>query len=380
MTVSLLSLLLEETKQAIYDKGIAVAQGLGLPTTAWAEGDPTRSLYWVLAETLEPLEVIVANYIKSGFLTYASGDWLRLLAYEVYKITAVEATYATSTVVLTNTSGNTYVLAAGDVVLKNTTGKTFTNTSGGTMTGVGTAGASLSITVVADESGSASSTAANNINSLVTTLLGVTVTSSTTAVGTDAESDDSVRTKCRAAPGAWSPNGPGDAYHTAATDPAKTGTTGITKTYVTSDSANGTVTVYLAGPSGTISGADLTKGTDAITAWATPLCITPTVLSASSAAVAITYTLWVYDDVNMTVPEIQTAVEYALEDMFAAQPIGGDGGYLYKSKIEGTILNAVSDVYRVSVSSPAGDTTISTGYVPTKGTVTVSPAITVTAR
>ena len=50
---SLASLIVAETKAEIYARGLAMATALGLPVTSWAPGDPTRSLYFYLAETLE---------------------------------------------------------------------------------------------------------------------------------------------------------------------------------------------------------------------------------------------------------------------------------------------------------------------------------------
>ena len=46
---------------------------------------------------------------------------------------------------------------------------------------------------------------------------------------------------------------------------------------------SGTVTVYVDGASGAVSGAAVTACQDAVETWSTPLCITPTVESTSAA-------------------------------------------------------------------------------------------------
>ena len=102
---TLTDMLTTETKAAIYARGLAVAQALGLNVTSWVAGDPTRSLYHFLSNILETLEIQVAGYVSSGFLDYATGNWLTLLAEQLYGVTRTEATYASTTVRLTNGGG-----------------------------------------------------------------------------------------------------------------------------------------------------------------------------------------------------------------------------------------------------------------------------------
>lgn len=373
--LSLTSLLVKETKTAIYEKAIALATTLGVPTTAWEPGDPTRSLYHLASEILSTLEEVVAAFIAAGFLDYATGDWLTILAQQVFNVTRSEATYATTTVTLTNGGGGLYTINAGDLQFRNSaTGKTYRNTTGGTLaSGPGT---TLSVTVVADEAGSASSAVATEIDALVTTLLGVTCSNATSAVGLDAQSDASLRQACRDKWGSLSPNGPKDAYNYVAKRSALTGTTGITRSRTIADSATGAITVYLAGPSGAISEPDRALAEAAILKWATPLGMTPTVLSATNVTVAITYQLWLYTSVGKTSAEVQTAVAQALAAMFQERPIGGDvisspPGALFHSMIESVIRGVYpAHAFRVSLSSPSGDTSLTIGQVAALGSIT----------
>lgn len=375
--VSLASLLVQETKAAIYQKALDVATALGLPVTSWAPGDPTRSLYHFLSEVLATLEEVVALYVASGFLDYATGNWLKILAYQVYGVEYEEATYATTTVTLSNGGGGLYVIEVGDLTLKNSaTGAIYRNTTGGTLaSGPGT---TLSITVVADDAGSDGNAAALAIDTLVTTLLGVTCSNTTAAVGTDEESEASLRQRCRDKLGSLSATGPKDAYTYVARTSALTGTTAVNRARSFGDTTDGTVTVYLAGPSGTVAAPDVTLVETAILEWATPLGITPTVASASAVVVAVTYSLWIYASVGKTTAEVESAVKQALEDMFLAQPIGGNvittpPGALHISLIESTIRAVYpAHAFRVVVALPAGDTSLAVSEVATLGAITAT--------
>lgn len=372
---TLASLLIEETKAEIYARGLAVATALGLPVTSWVAGDPTRSLYHYVAEVLSTLESMAAGFVGSGFLDYATGDWLTLLADQIYNVQRVEATYASTTVRLANTGGGIFVIAPGDVVVKNsTTGKTYTNIDGGTLLG---SPLNLDLVFTADESGSASSADATDIDTMVTTLLGVTCSNPTAALGLDEEADTSVRERCRAKLGTLSATGPRDAYDSVVRDSTLTGNTEITRSRTVADSVTGDVTTYVAGASGAVSGAAVTAAQAAVEEWATPLCITPAVSNCSSVTIAVTYSLWLYTSVGETTATIEAAVEAALEELFAVRPIGGDiiapatTGKIYKSLIESTIRGVYPNhAFRVSVSAPAGDTSLGINEVAALGVVT----------
>lgn len=378
MAVSLLTLITQETREVLYDFGIGVARTLGLPVDSWQAGDPTRSLYHVLAEKLEALEANVAGYIKAGFLDYSTGDWLEVLADQVYGVTVTDATYAEATVTLTNGStGGPYIIDAGDLILSaSSTGKTYRNTTGGTLA-IGPA-TTLSITVVADEAGSGSNAAIGAINTLDTPLDGVTCASTTAAVGVDVPAESVTRATCREKLDFLSPDGARGAYSYVVKNPDYGGTAAITRTRVYGDSTTGVVTMYLAGPSGGSSAADVALAQEAVVEWCLPLCITPVLAAASNVTVAVTYEYWIYKSCNKTVAEIKAAVSTALTTMFAERPIGGDiiapatTGKLYQSLIAKTILDTYPQGFRVSVTTPSGDTALTNGQVAVLGTITAT--------
>lgn len=387
MSVSLSSLLIQETKAAIYNKAIAIAAAVGLPVSSWQPGDPTRSTYHVEAETLSVLEAVVVGFIRSAFLDYSAAAaatddgakmWLKINAEQTYGVTVPEATYATTDVVLTNGGGAFFDeedLAPNAVTFRNTTsGKTYHNTTTGTLaSGVGN---TVTLTVVADEPGSDSSASEGEIDEIVTTMIGVSVTNPTAAIATDEQDPATTVAQCRDKLDMLSPNGAKGAYAFVARDPGLAGTNAVTRVRVYSDSDTGDVKVYLAGPSGGVSEPDRALVEEAILTYATPVCITPTVLAAQDVAVSITYSLWVYKSVGLTVDEIKQEVEDALEDMFSVREIGGDiippatTGALYNSLIESTIRGLYEQAFRVVVSMPVSDTPLANDEVATLGSVT----------
>lgn len=379
MTATLEQLLFTESKEALYTRALALATSLGLPVTSWQPGDPTRSLYHLEAEILVLLEGTVAGFVSSGFLEFSHGDWHKICAKQGFNVDVPEATFATTDVVLLNTGGGVYDLDAGDLTLKNTSsGKTYRNTTGGHLG----AGGSLTVTVIAEEAGSASSAGAGEIDDLVTGLLGVVCSNTVAAVGIDEQDEEVTTAQCRDKLGPLSPDGPKEAYSFVARSPELGGTSAVTRVRTYADSETGIVAVYLAGPSGAVSAADRTQVEAAIIKWATPLCITPQVLSAANHTIAPTYQVWVYKSVNLTAAEVQSAILTALEDAIAARPIGGDviapaAGYIYASLLESAIRNAFpTKIFRVVVSSP-GDTALSANEVAVLGTVTATVTLVV---
>lgn len=386
--IALANLLVQETKDKIYATALKIASNIGVPVSTWQAGDPTRSLYYLEAEVLSVLEAIVVGFISSAFRDYATGDWLKILAKQTYNVDVPDATYASTSLVLTNTKGGDFTLEPGDLVARNSaTGKTYTSTSGGHLGPVGTIDASLTVTIVADEPGSASSSGAGEIDELVTTFLGVTCTNPVAAVGLDEQDPSVTKQQCLDKLSSLSPNGPGGAYEYVARTPALTGTQTIPRVREYGDADIGEVTIYLAGASGGVSSGDRALIEAAIVKWATPLTVTPTVLAATSVVVAVAYELWIYKSVNKTTAEIEADVEAALEQLFATRPIGGDiippaaTGSFYKSLIESTIrgvydasvtVGVAARPFRVSVTAPAGDTALTNGQVATLGTVTAT--------
>lgn len=373
---TLASMLVARTKATLYQLGLTVAAGLGVTTTSWAPGDPTRSLYHFVAAGLETLETIVAGFLGSAFLDTATADWLTLLAKQVFNVERVAATYAGTSVTLTNNGGGYYVIAAGDITLQDSsTGKTFRNTSGGTLeSGPGT---TLDLDFVADAPGADSSADAGAIDTFVTTYLGVTCSNTSAALGLDEEDDASLRDRCRAKLGTLSPNGPADAFSFVVRSSELTGESTITRARVVGDTGTGDVTIYVADADGPVAGGSVALAQTAVEQWAAPQCVTPTVVSVTGVTVPVTYQAWIYASVGEETSTIEAAIADALSALFASRPIGGDiiapatSGKLYQSLIISTIKATYpAHTFRVVVSAPSGDTSLAISEVAVRGAVT----------
>lgn len=371
---TLASLLITETSDEILAGALAIAQTIGLPTTAWLVGDPTRSLLMLEADVLSRLEAEAAGFVGSGFLDYATPGWLEVLAKQEFNVDVPAATFATVPVTLTNSLGGLYDLNPGDVTVKDSsTGTTFHNNIGGVLTGPG----SLSLTFVADVAGSAGSAGVGEIDTMVTNLLGVTCSNTVTAIGLDQQAAQTTIAQCRAKLASLSPNGPSDAYNFVALTPALTGINTITRARAYGDNTRGNVTLYVASATGAVGGGDVAAVQAAILKWATPICITPTTISSNPVTININYTLWLYQSVNQTVAQIQAAVQAALAAMFPTRPIGGDitppstTGFFDQSIIESTIGGVYPlQTFRVAVTMPTSPLAMANGDVAQLGTVT----------
>lgn len=377
MTISLASLFSVETYEAILQKGLDIAEAVGLPVSSWRAGDPTRAQYHYVAEVLSTLEPSVQAIVAAGFLNSAEGDALTLLAEQLYGVERVEATFAAGDLVLENTGGGLYNIAIGDLTFRSSvTSKTYRNTTAGVLaSGPGT---TLEISWSADEAGTLSSVGADEIDEMVTVLLGVEVQSSEAGEGLNEESDASLRQRCLDSLGALSPNGPADAYRYVASNPDLTGVTNVSRVEVVTEELGeyaftGRVDVYLASPTGTVDGGTVSAVSDAIAEWATPLTVTPTVQSATALPLSVEATAYVRSSLGKTEEQVQAEGETAFDDLLAEVPIGGYDGSFDHSLVSGRVI-AATGAHRVVFSSPsaAWELAVASNRVVTKGLFTLN--------
>lgn len=368
-------LTVDEVRQSIY----SVLALTGVDVTNWKPGAVVRTIISGVALVIASLSALISVGTKAGFLSLSSGDWLTLVAHYVYGVDRILATFASGTLTLTNVSGNVYTVAAGDFQVKSSlTGALFHNTSAFVLN----ASSSLTIPIAANDAGSASTAFIGEIDTLVTMLTGVTCSNPVSLVGTDDEEDAALQTRCSEKLGSLSPFGPADAYAFAARNATRTDGTnvGVTRVNLTKDGF-GNVNVYVATPSGGVSGTSTTGDLGAVNAAiqtnAAPLAVTASVFSATPNVIPITYELWMYGNAGMTLATLQTTIATALADFFAVEPIGGDvadtlPGKVWHSALETEISSAVKGIFRVSITSPTGDVSIATNEVPQLGTITVT--------
>jgi len=368
VTIDVETLFTRETASRLLSFGLEIAAALGLPVTSWRTGDPSRTLFQFVADALAARDAASVELFRAGFRSSARGSWLTLVAEDMYGVTRQAATYATPTVTLTNNGGGVYTRAAGEVIVKaSSTGATFRSTEPLALaSGPGT---SQTIALVADVPGSAGTVGAGDIDEIVSTMLGVTITASTAAVGIDEQSDASLNEECASTLGALSPNGPPDAYNSVALDSKLTGTSEVTRVTTSEDSDDGTVTVWIAGASGAVSGAIVAAVERAVELWATPACITPTVLSATNAPQDAAFIV-----AGDGIPTTAAAdIGARVATYYATLPIAG---FIARSALialaHDYLVSAGASNVTVELSTPAADVQLAAGEVATAGTITVT--------
>lgn len=309
------------TEAQVKAKLYELAAALGLPTTSWVSGAPTRVIIAVLAKLygffLAPLLVVVA---KSGFLDDAEEGWLTLLASLVYGVTRRAATFATGEVTLVNGGGGVYSFEANECVLQNSaTGATYVAAEAFDLL----AGQTITVSVRAEAKGSASNAEIGAIDTIVTTMLEVTVLNADEVIGIDEETDPELRDRCRARLGALSPNGPADAYRYVALTPELNGGANVNRALVLDAVGDNTVEVIVAAPDGAPSPADVALVQTAEDTYATPDTVDCIVSGATELALSYSLTAHVSTGAGLTDDQWEETIASELVAWVRTLPIGG---------------------------------------------------------
>lgn len=371
MALSLSSLLAPVSLESWKTTIVNVASAVGLKTENWADGGYTRTLVALFSQLYSTASSVIQLLAASGFLDYAERDWLTLLAKNVFGVERIEATYASAAeaITLTNTGGGLYVFEVGDlVVAHSSTNKTYRNTSAGTLSpGVGV---TLKLDLIAEEAGSDSNAAIGTITDLVTTNLSVTVTNEVALAGLDQESDEALRQRCRDSIAALSVGGIKKAYEYFAKSAVRTDGTavGVTRVRVMPAVGDGTLTVYVAGASGALSGPDVAVIQDTFDETVTPYGLDATAVSATNLPVTAPCTIWIPASLGMSTADARQAVFDALEEYVQTLPIGGviispAAGKVYWRALLGVISGAIPGMLKAQLTSEA-DITVADGEVP----------------
>jgi hypothetical protein len=376
MTVSLESLITPMTRQEVEASIYSVLAGIGVDTTSWKPGAVVRTMIVGVSVVLSAYSQLMALIARSGFLDLSEGDWLTLIALQVYGVERLEASFATGEITLTNTAGGVYSFDPGDLIFRNPdTGATYRNTEAGALTAHPSPGDTVTIAIQAIEVGNAGSSVPGAITDFVTPLLGVTCINTLSVAGEDAEIDAALRIRCRERLGALSPMGPWDAYGYAARTATRADGTnvGVARVRINKD-GYGNVDIYVATNSGAVPGTvgdlstDLGVVDEAIQQNAAPLAVTARVHTATAVALSVTYELWIYSS-GRTDAEVQALIESKLGTFMQGQPIGGNvvssgSGKVFLSEIRAVIGSALPEIIDYVVTVPAGDTTLTISQVP----------------
>lgn len=309
-----------QVKRQLY----TLLDGLGLQTTAWFSGAPTRTLIAIVAPLLSGLANVGVLLARSGFLDTAEGEFLKLLARLVYKVEPIEATFATGAVTLDNVGGGSFDspgFDAGDVVFRNvTTDATYVNSAPFALAALQTG---LVVPVVAQQLGAALNAAPGEVSEIVTTMLGVNVTNALAIEGRDAELPDELRQRCLDSLGALSPAGPQAAFDYVARTPELNGGVAVTRSRKVPPTGDGTLLLIVAGPGGALSSPDVALVQAGVDAHATPDNTTAIVQSATNKALSYVVTVYVDADANRDDVYWEELTKATLVEYVRRQPIGG---------------------------------------------------------
>ena len=371
----------QEIEAAIY----SAIEARGAKTSAWKPGAIARTIIAGVAIILAAFSVLQQRIAQSGFLELAAGDWLTIVAREVYGVERNAGTFATGVCTLDNAGGGVFAPNAGDVIVFNSaTGKTYRNTAAFTLAAFETGKA---VIFEAVEIGADSTSAAGDVDSFETVLLGVAVTNALPLVGRDPETDADLRDRCLAKTGTLSPNGAADAYRFVALS-AETTTgapAGVTRVTTIPDGA-GTVTVLVCDGTGTLTGtigdaATALGAVDlAIQSQVVPLGVTANVSPSTPEIIAVTYEVWVRSQIGITPAELQSQISAALVAYIAEIRIGGapkttgGAGFVWTDAIRSVIGEVVgrANLIDLDLTLPAADVPISSTKAPVSGTITAT--------
>jgi hypothetical protein len=189
MAQTLAQLLSPQTQVQVQQLCLAALQSATppFPTTDWNTGSPENTMVQMFSTVLWDLSSgQIVNVAGGGLVDLSSGDWLTLLAAQVYNLTKLAATFTQGNVVLTSAAGaGPYTIAAFQLLFLSSSGLRYTNTAGGTLN----ANSTLTLAVQSEFANNSLAglnyvDANSTITQMVTPLPGVTVNNPGTTYGT----------------------------------------------------------------------------------------------------------------------------------------------------------------------------------------------------
>lgn len=385
MGLTVQQLLAPMTATQIRASIVLVLQSLGMQPQNWAQGGIASTALTGTANILATLSSQLSSAIAQQWNPTASGGGLQLLSQYFYGLTPPQATFASGSVVLTNTGGGVYSYGIGQAAFQSTVKNAggqypqYTNTAAFTL-GAGSPSSPTTVTVPVQCTviGSQGNSSPGFVTLLVTQMLGVTCTNPNAILGLDALSDPALRTLNANSLGVrGSAYGPRSAYGyaiQAAVNSVSGLPVNVNRWSISVSSHTGEVTIYVASPSGTVLTTDLEGISNSIEALARPEGVTvlpglPGYPSAPASATVVNYTPAITCNVlapqGTTAASLQTTIANALSAWFsgASNPIGGlTASDDANANFTGIFESGVSGVVAVAVAGVTGCTLLSTQF------------------
>lgn len=226
MTVLLSSLVVPATQVNALGVELAIAQGLGLPVTAWQPLGVARTILATNATIVSQYSQTVSFLAQGAYASYAAlmvdsfgnpiTTWMDLRSVDQYNVPRIQATQASGNVPVTNTSGIAYSYSPNNPLhFQNPggTNQTYTSLTSGTISASSTATSVVVVQADAAYIGAAGTVGSGTTLTLLTPLAGVTVQPLTASlVGSNAETNAALLARCQNKLGSLSPNGASQAY------------------------------------------------------------------------------------------------------------------------------------------------------------------------
>lgn len=340
------------TEDQALETFLSTLETLGVPARSWRKAAGPRVFLRVAARIFSGYSSLIAAITRGGFLDYASGSWLTLLAFYVYGVSRIPATFATGKITFLNLGGGVFNEPVGQVTALWVLGKkSYINTEP-VILGIGE---TKEFAFQAVEAGSSSSAPANQIARLETVLVNVYVANSVALVGRDEEDDETLKQRCRDRLASLSPNGPRGAYADAVRSAVRLdgSPVDINRVRVSPASSVGIVTITVAAPGGVPVPSDLTAIRLRVDTIARPDATRADVGAASSLAVVRSLTIWARSAPGLTEAMVKGPADLALIALGRDWPIGGiaktEGGqgYLFADTVKGVVKAAHPAIFDV---------------------------------
>lgn len=256
MAVQFSDLLTKLTRENVVARILGVLQAAGFPVTSWGSTSIPRILIESFAEVAVEISATIVSIAQMVTLETAEGDALTLHAKDAYDEDRKPALPTKGTRTLVESAGNPQSWAAGELVIVSASDATlvYRNVDGADLAANG----SLAVTFAAEAPGSKYNVDGAELGELATPVPGVAITATTGSgwiaqEGTDEESDEALRVRCRAKWGTLAAAAPEDAYRAWALkssseitkvhvqeDPLAVPPTPAVRTYVASDAGSPT--------------------------------------------------------------------------------------------------------------------------------------------